>query len=158
MQRLKKLNPFANNASAAGCCTVVSLDEASNALDHVNGQSMHHHDSPVMVPSTKAELIATPIVSVVSMAGVKIASDIIRYQNPVIRDLKSAISENKTAMANHGQTEARLARHKFLTKNLRESQFQKWVAGATSGVGSLAVFLGQFIVAVSPIGRLADYC
>ena len=106
----------------------------------------------IHTPHTAAEIGVTSAIGYASLAGAKIGYDIFRNYGEVAEKSKTDLHALKQMEDANGLTKPQKAYQRLAQKRRKEALFQRWVAGAWSGASSLAVFVGQFVMLVSPIG------
>lgn len=135
-----------SSMAPTSCCTITSLDEIVGA-----GVNIHTGHDPLMVhtPTTPAQGAVTGLISAATIAGMMIGADIFNNSNQVEQEAKDLLKllKDKDSLTTEQQ-----ALKTLLSRRRNEAGFQKWVAGFISGLGSGAVFMGQFVMVFSPIG------
>ena len=136
----------ASSMAPTSCCTITSLDEILGA-----GVKIHTGHEPLMVhtPTTPAQGAVTGLISAATIAGMMIGADIFNNSNQVEQEAKDLL---KLLKDKESLTPEQQALKTFLSRRRNEAGFQKWVAGFISGLGSGAIFIGQFVMIFSPIG------
>lgn len=146
-----------HGASASLCCTTLSLDEATNAAqssgDQLSGNAAD--TSLVHLPHTAGEAVLTAGVGYMAAGGALIGAKIFREFAGKQKGIKGAREQLKSVTGtNPSKAEAfnKKAYDAYLKREHRDAGFQKWSAGAASGVGSGLVAGGLFFNPLAAAG------
>ncbi len=121
----------------AGCCSLTSMDEATNLVNRMSDDS---HNA-IHIPDSPAQWLLTGVVAYGSVAGLVTAHRMVKFFDPREKVLQKMI---KTAPNDKVKN--------YLTHEIQKNRFQKNIAGIMGGVCSGFIGIGVFLHALTPIG------
>ncbi len=139
-------------ASAAPCCTLLSLDEMANAG---NPNNMQMGKGLILDPTSTPTMAAmTGMVSYLGLAGVwvgkKIYDDFSVKEKVLAKELGKLTATLEDPSITQPQRHGYQAYQLYLTEQLERVKFQKFWAGEVSPVGSGGMVIGQAFTPLSP--------